>query len=190
MHVHLNIHIYTRGRRVGRGETHRTMAGKELVSVVQRSSKITPASPSTKGHLFLSSLDIWWQDLHYNKRLIFYPTTIFSSGSTTTTSTTTTDAFDDAVETLKKSLSTVLVHYYPWAGRLALDPDKRLVIDCNDAGVEFIEASIDTPMSEISREGFPMMPLYETLCPVVDHTGDHLYTSPLLAIQVLTKKKP
>ena len=171
---------------------------KHLVSVVQRSSKISPASPSSKGHLFLSSLDIWWQDLHYNKRLIFYPTitpshtntnTILTTTTTTNTITnTTTTAFDDAIQTLKKSLSAVLVHYYPWAGRLALDSDGRLVIDCNDAGVEFTEASIDTPMSDISREGFPMMPLYEGLCPAVDHTGEHLYTSPLLAVQVLKQK--
>ena len=145
--------------------------------LIEKSTAIIPLSPSTKRHLFLSSLDIYWRELHYNKRILFYPNII----------TTTTTTCHDAIEMLKRSLSAVLLHYYPWAGRLALDAQGRLIIDCNDAGVEFVEASLDFRMSEISREGFPMMPLYETLCPVVDHTGDHLYTSPLLAIQVLKK---
>ena len=143
---------------------------------IEKFTFLAPASPSSKRHLFLSSIDIHWRDLHYNKRLLFYPNI------------TTTTTYHDAIHTLKTSLSIVLVDYFPWAGRLALDSHGRLVIDCNDAGVEFTEASIDTPMSDISREGFPMMPLYEGLCPAVDHTGEHLYTSPLLAVQVLKQK--
>mgnify|MGYP000046431707 FL=1 len=142
--------------------------------VIEKSTTIIPASPSTKRHLFLSSLDIHWREVHYNKRILFYPNIITTTGC------------HDATETLKTSLSAVLVHYYPWAGRLALDPQGRLIIDCNDVGVEFVEASVDFQMSEISREGFPMMPLYESLCRPVDHTGDRLYTSPLLSIQVHT----
>ena len=116
--------------------------------------------------------------MHYNRRLLFYPNLTSSD-------------VDRAIRTLKQSLSAVLVHYYPWAGRLALDPNGRLVIDCNDAGVEFVEARVDTPMDEIGREGFPMMPLYDHLSPVVDHRGSsQLYTSPLLSIQVPQTENP
>ena len=141
--------------------------------VIEKSTTIIPASPSATRDLFLSSLDIHWREVHYNKRILFYPSNI-----------TTTTSCHDATETLKTSLSTVLVHYYPWAGRLALDSQGRLIIDCNNAGVEFVEASLEFRMSEISQEGFPMMPLYESLSRPVDHTGDRLYTSPLLSIQV------
>ena len=139
---------------------------------IEKFTFLAPASPSSKRHLFLSSIDIHWRDLHYNKRLLFYPNI------------TTTTTYHDAIHTLKTSLSIVLVDYFPWAGRLALDSHGRLVIDCNGAGVEFVEASIDSPMSDISQEGFPMMPIYDKLCRDVDHAGDRLYTCPLLSIQV------
>ncbi|KAK9069076.1 hypothetical protein SSX86_013192 [Deinandra increscens subsp. villosa] len=47
------------------------------------------------------------------------------------------------INILKKSLSQSLTQYYPLAGRL-IAPH----IDCNDEGVEFVEASIDTRIDE------------------------------------------
>nr|XP_043612071.1 acyltransferase Pun1-like [Erigeron canadensis] len=52
--------------------------------------------------------------------------------------------YGDIINTLKKSLSQCLTQYYPFAGRLLL-PDH---VDCNDAGVEFLEASIDSRLDE------------------------------------------
>ncbi|XP_076901464.1 akuammiline synthase 1-like [Bidens hawaiensis] len=43
--------------------------------------------------------------------------------------------------TLKKSLPNCLTQYYPFAGRL--EPPSALFVDCNDEGVEFIEALND-----------------------------------------------
>ncbi|KAH7866824.1 hypothetical protein Vadar_025497 [Vaccinium darrowii] len=49
---------------------------------------------------------------------------------------------------LKKSLSDALTLYYPFAGRLK---DERS-IDCNDQGVDYLEARVDTRLSEIIEQ--------------------------------------
>ncbi|GKC64895.1 acylsugar acyltransferase 3-like protein [Tanacetum coccineum] len=47
---------------------------------------------------------------------------------------------------MKKSLSQTLTQYYPFAGRLAkITPS---FIDCNDGGIEFLEAQNDRPMTD------------------------------------------
>lgn len=53
---------------------------------------------------------------------------------------------DGDINILKKSLSQTLTQYYPFAGRL-LEPSAPH-IECNDAGVDFLEASIDSPLHE------------------------------------------
>jgi hypothetical protein len=165
---------------------------QKTVSILEVSS-IAPASPTAiAGFFFLSALDICWQDVHYNRRLVFYSSTAaiapdVAAAAAAAAASPPAASADAAIETLKTSLSAVLVHYYPWAGRLALDPHSngRLAIDCNDKGVEFIEASVDMSLrSEIARHGFPMMPLYDSLCPDLEHAGDRFYSSPLLSIQV------
>ncbi|KAK1430724.1 hypothetical protein QVD17_13674 [Tagetes erecta] len=47
---------------------------------------------------------------------------------------------------LKKSLSQCLTHYYPFAGRFVSPTSHH--IDCNDQGVEFWEASIDSRLDD------------------------------------------
>ncbi|KAI5056937.1 hypothetical protein GOP47_0028755 [Adiantum capillus-veneris] len=143
---------------------------------------VLPASASPPHPLFLSCLDIFWQDIHYNRRLLFYPphprVLPFRNG-------------DDVLpasylmQQLKSSLSLCLVHYFPWCGRLAkgANPPHRLCIDCNDAGVEFVEASIDMPLSLLAEDGFQMKRFFDQLCQQPDHKGDCLFSSPLLSIQ-------
>nr|ART34013.1 acylsugar acyltransferase 3 [Salpiglossis sinuata] len=46
---------------------------------------------------------------------------------------------------LQNSLSKVLTHYYPYAGKL----NDNVSVDCNDSGVEFFTTKINCPMSEI-----------------------------------------
>ncbi|KAK8618564.1 hypothetical protein V6N13_132552 [Hibiscus sabdariffa] len=50
---------------------------------------------------------------------------------------------------LKESLSKILTHYYPFAGRLAGD---GLTVDCNDDGAIFIEARVSCEMSFVVDE--------------------------------------
>jgi len=74
-------------------------------------------------------LDLPLLTIFYNQKAIFYsiPTADFSS----------------ALQLLAKSLSQILVSFYPLAGRLTISADGAVCIDSNDAGVEFVEASTD-----------------------------------------------
>ncbi|KAI5068511.1 hypothetical protein GOP47_0016856 [Adiantum capillus-veneris] len=143
--------------------------GEQQVSVRGRAI-VVPATPTPphKRHLFLSCFDVIWAKHHYNQRLLFYEGNAFSSST---------------IADLKSSLALCLVHYYPWCGRLVNGqkwPLVRPFIDCNDAGVEFVEASVDLPMSELSSCGFQMQPFFEDLCQRVDPAEQD---SPLLSIQ-------
>ncbi|MCO5562497.1 hypothetical protein L7F22_016124 [Adiantum nelumboides] len=167
---------------------------------------VLPASPSPPHPFFLSCLDIFWQDVHYNRRLLFYlhPTRLsqnigannglsprqnvtddglllLQNGADDPLLTTT----HDLIRQLKSSLASCLIHYFPWCGRLAkgANPPHRLFIDCKDAGVEFVQASIDMPLSLLAQDGFQMKPFFDELCQRPDHKGDCLFSSPLLSIQ-------
>ncbi|OVA06477.1 Transferase [Macleaya cordata] len=49
--------------------------------------------------------------------------------------------FDSLITLLKRSLSRTLTHFPALAGRMKTDSDGYVYIDCNDAGVDFIEAN-------------------------------------------------
>lgn len=55
---------------------------------------------------------------------------------------------EPAAQLLKKSLSQTLSQYYPFSGRLMADTDGSYV-DCNDEGVEFVEARVNAKLSEV-----------------------------------------
>ncbi|PWA57255.1 transferase, Chloramphenicol acetyltransferase-like domain protein [Artemisia annua] len=50
---------------------------------------------------------------------------------------------------MKKSLSQTLTQYYPFAGRVAKKTPS--FVDCNDDGIEFLEAQNDKPMTDFIR---------------------------------------
>ncbi|MCO5561785.1 hypothetical protein L7F22_015409 [Adiantum nelumboides] len=140
-----------------------------LVNISSR-DMVAPATPTQRHNLFLSCFDFFWTPSHYNQRLLFYENVLSSPQ-------------DHIMEKLKSSLALCLVHYYPWCGRLVQGgktADGRPTIDCNDAGVEFVEASVDVPMSQLSSRGFQIQPFFEKLCQHVDQTAEN---SPLLSIQ-------
>ncbi|KAL6986164.1 hypothetical protein U1Q18_019532 [Sarracenia purpurea var. burkii] len=56
----------------------------------------------------------------------------------------------ERLETLKKSLSETLTLFYPQAGRFVKDD---LLVDCNDQGVEFLEAKVNVRLMEFLGEG-------------------------------------
>ncbi|XP_042499830.1 omega-hydroxypalmitate O-feruloyl transferase-like [Macadamia integrifolia] len=90
---------------------------------------VPPASKTDDGLYFLSNLDLY-------QNLIL--TTIYCYKSDTTRSNC------NACEVIKQALAEVLVHYYPFAGRIAInDSDGKLVIDCTGEGVPFVEAVAD-----------------------------------------------
>ncbi|KGN51705.1 stemmadenine O-acetyltransferase [Cucumis sativus] len=101
---------------------------------------IKPSSP-TPEHLrrySLSFLDQVTVDV-YNPMVYFYP----AGGSATPA---------EISDHLKTSLSHVLTHYYPLAGKVNYD---EFFIDCNDNGVPFIETKINCRLSDVMNTPFP-----------------------------------
>ncbi|KAI5076201.1 hypothetical protein GOP47_0008266, partial [Adiantum capillus-veneris] len=144
---------------------------------------VLPTIPSIPHPLFLSCLDIIWQEVGYNRRLLFYPqprALPLQNGDDDHVL-----PAPDLMRQLKSSLALCLVHYFPFCGRLVkgANPPHRLFIDCNDAGVEFVEASMDMPLSLLAEDGFQMKPFFDQLCQQPDHKGECLFSSPLLSIQ-------
>ena len=91
--------------------------------------------------------------------------------------------FVSAVELLKKSLAEALVHFYPLAGRLITSSDGVLYIDCNDAGVDLIEASAsDVGIQELTgMEISPVIAQLFALDGAINLDGHFL---PLLVVRV------
>ncbi|KAJ4834359.1 hypothetical protein Tsubulata_038382 [Turnera subulata] len=94
---------------------------------------ITPSSPTPKHSLYLSNLD----DQKFLRFSIKYLYLFKKSVSP---------------DILKHSLSKVLVHYYPLAGRLRTcsrpEVDQKLEVDCNGEGALFAEAFMDITAEE------------------------------------------
>ncbi|KAI8569150.1 hypothetical protein RHMOL_Rhmol02G0256200 [Rhododendron molle] len=83
------------------------------------------------------------------------------------------------VGVIKNALSKVLVHYYPVAGRLAMDSEGRPVVDCTGEGAVFIEAKADCSIEEIGNDTVAMEKLvYDT------PDAKHILEVPPLAAQV------
>ncbi|MCO5580624.1 hypothetical protein L7F22_034494 [Adiantum nelumboides] len=125
--------------------------------------------------MYLSSLDIYYSKVHYNLRVLFYEQIKASDIS-------------QFVATLKQSLADALVYFYPLAGRLADDEGGRLVIDCNDAGVDFREAQTGAAFSELQDAHFDLTPLFSELAPLGHLTRSDLADLPLLAVQLYIQR--
>lgn len=91
----------------------------------------------------------------------------------------------NVVETLKNSLSRVLVHFYPMAGRLRWLPRGRFELDCNAAGVTFTEAESEAVLTDFND--YSPTPEFEKLMPQVNYKNP-IETIPLVLAQ-LTKFK-
>lgn len=141
-----------------------------MVSILKTSS-VVPTKPTPQHHLYLSSLDLFFRDIHYNLRVLFYE----QIGPADT---------PQFVASLKQSLGQALVHFYPLAGRLAQGADGRFVINCNDAGVEFVEAHIHASFAELKRSHFDFQPYFAELAQLGHLTRSDLLHVPLMSVQV------
>lgn len=116
-------------------------ATRQLRSILSITSRtvIKPAL-STHSHLKqynLSSRDVCTPDIYIPMVLFFR----CSSGSDHSNS----NGINHA-ERLKRSLARTLTAYYPFAGRLS---SSGSYVNCNDHGVEFVEAQVTCSMSEM-----------------------------------------
>ncbi|XP_062079546.1 spermidine hydroxycinnamoyl transferase [Humulus lupulus] len=83
--------------------------------------------------------------------------------------------------TLKESLSRALVAFYPLAGRLRWIGGRRLELNCNNAGVRFVESESVMKLDDFGD--FSPSSKYDGLIPTVDY-GLPIHELPLFMAQV------
>uniref|UniRef100_A0A0E0JSZ8 Uncharacterized protein n=1 Tax=Oryza punctata TaxID=4537 RepID=A0A0E0JSZ8_ORYPU len=93
---------------------------------------VAPASETKTGLYYLSNLD-------QNIAVIVQTVYCFAAA----------DGGAAAGDALRESLSRVLVHYYPLAGRLTLTDDGKLIVDCTGEGAVFVDAVADVAMADV-----------------------------------------
>ncbi|KAL3515508.1 hypothetical protein ACH5RR_022410 [Cinchona calisaya] len=93
--------------------------------------------------------------------------------------TTDVDTRAQKAERLKSSLSESLTKFYPLAGRIVED---EFSIDCNDHGVEYLEAEVDGDLADFIDKGFEIKQLDQFM---PDHAADADFSiRPLAAFRV------
>ncbi|KAK2988299.1 hypothetical protein RJ640_011970 [Escallonia rubra] len=76
---------------------------------------------------------------------------------------------EKAAEVIKDALSKILVHYYPLAGRMAVDTEGKLTVDCTGEGAVFVEAQANASLEmlgDLRKPDFSVLKLL--LCDIVD----------------------
>ncbi|KAL6012186.1 hypothetical protein ACLOJK_002664 [Asimina triloba] len=137
---------------------------------VKESTMVRPAQETPKLYLWSSNVDLAVPRIHTPSVYFYRPNAAASS---------TTSFFDPHV--MKDALSKALVPFYPMAGRLCKDAKGRIEIDCNAAGVLFVEA--ESPAIVDDFGDFAPTLDYKQLIPIVDYTY-HISSYPLLVLQV------
>ncbi|KZV36124.1 spermidine hydroxycinnamoyl transferase [Dorcoceras hygrometricum] len=84
--------------------------------------------------------------------------------------------------TVRNSLSRILVHFYPLAGRLRWLNGARLVLECNGKGVQLIEAEVDADLDDILGDLTPS-PDLRLLSPPINYKYP-IEETPLVFVQL------
>ncbi|KAL0847471.1 hypothetical protein Bca101_020717 [Brassica carinata] len=96
---------------------------------------VAPKSETPKGLYYLSNLD---QNIAVTVKTFYY----FKSKSKNN---------QDSYNVIKKSLSEVLVHYYPVAGRLTISPEGKIAVNCTGEGALLVEAETNCGIEMIKE---------------------------------------
>ncbi|CAJ1937531.1 unnamed protein product [Sphenostylis stenocarpa] len=94
---------------------------------------VPPAEETKKGLYFLSNLD---QNIAHQVRTVYFYKSACRGN-------------EDAAQVIKDSLSKVLVHYYPMAGRLVISSEGKLIVDCTGEGAVFVEAEANCVVEDL-----------------------------------------
>ncbi|XP_074304062.1 spermidine hydroxycinnamoyl transferase-like [Silene latifolia] len=87
------------------------------------------------------------------------------------------------INTLKDSLSRVLVPFYPLAGRLSWIEGSRLELDCKAMGAELIEAESTDNISDFGDFVESSTSMFRDLIPHIDYANSPIQQLPLLCVQ-------
>ncbi|MED6108300.1 hypothetical protein PIB30_022430 [Stylosanthes scabra] len=116
---------------------------------------VIPREETPKGLVHLSDNDQLWRWSHTPSIYVYKPTQNSNN--------------NNLIERMRDSLSEILIHYYPLAGRLNWTKGSRLELDCNSKGVLLLEAESSKSMAEYG--GFlPNNPSVKELVPTVDYS--------------------
>ncbi|XP_073106989.1 putrescine hydroxycinnamoyltransferase 1-like [Elaeis guineensis] len=136
------------------------MAEREMASKVEvvESGFVVPSERTPKQEICLSNLDIWY--------CRYYTPTVYVYGPNG-------DPNFFSVEAMKAALGKALVPFYPLAGRLGVNRDGRLEIQCTGEGVLFVVARSEftlrdfkdfTPSTDVRPLLVPPMESVEPPC--------------------------
>ncbi|GFQ05596.1 spermidine hydroxycinnamoyl transferase [Phtheirospermum japonicum] len=138
---------------------------------LQSSCLVQPAEPTRRGSMPLSESDQTGVVTHVPTIYFYRPSQEWLTPQ------------DTIYTTLKNSLSKVLVHFYPLAGRLRWLSGAHLELDCNSKGVQLIEACAEAELDDLGD--FSPSPDFHKLIPQINYI-DPIEEIPLLSVQ-LTK---
>lgn len=150
------------------------MANSTLKILVKRKEPILvkPSEPTPYELKPLSDLDDQESLRHQTPILIFYRRQPSAPESRR-----------NPAEVVKAALARLLVHYYPFAGRIREGPGRKLIVETTAEGVVFVDAEADVGLDDFG-ELRPPFPAVEELLYNVPGTED-VVGGALLLIQVL-----
>lgn len=135
---------------------------------------VTPKRPTPTHPLYLSNIDDPFILRFHANLLSFYRSPCDSSSSMKK---------EDPVHIIKEALAKLLVHYYPFAGRLRDADDKgKLMLDCTGEGALFVEADADISLKDFGVLSPPFPPDFDVIYSVPG--PDTVTGSPVLLVQV------
>ncbi|KAB2609087.1 omega-hydroxypalmitate O-feruloyl transferase-like [Pyrus ussuriensis x Pyrus communis] len=105
----------------------------ELIVKKEEPTLVPPESETEKSLYYLSNLD---QNIAVIVRTMY----CFKSDS---------KGNEEAAKVIKSALSKILVHYYPFAGKLTISTEGKLIVDCTGDGAVFVEAEANCEMEKI-----------------------------------------
>ncbi|GAV89205.1 Transferase domain-containing protein [Cephalotus follicularis] len=89
----------------------------------------------------------------------------------------------DPVSVISEALARALVYYYPLAGRIREGPNEKLMVDCTDEGILFVEAEANITLEQLGDSIYqPYEYLDEFLYKVPGSEG--VLNCPVLLVQV------
>ncbi|PIN19373.1 Benzyl alcohol O-benzoyltransferase [Handroanthus impetiginosus] len=89
----------------------------------------------------------------------------------------------DPIKAIRDGLAKVLVDYYPFAGRIFEGPNRKLMVNCNNEGIMFVEANANVKLEQLGDGIFPPCPFMEELTCRVPESGG-VIGCPLFFFQV------